>query len=520
MPKRGDAMRGLLWVVIGTAAACSKYANVPCERDINCDLASGGVCTASEIGNRWCAYPDPACPGGYRYSTQAVGDGVSGTCVAMPDAGIDNLPDWIVRHGGDGDDYGNGIAAAPNGDLVMVGGFAGTVSFGGAALASGPGWVARYRADGSHVWSKTIGVGASAENVAIDRHGDVYVLGGIVGSSADLGGGVRTVNNGKFVVKLAGETGDYVWDRVIEADGGAELDLHPIITAGDNVALCGAFRGTIDLGAGPQAATGSLDNFVAVYDTATGRPAWSHVLTTSGEDNSICNLIAVDDDVVVTADFAGTATLGGAPLVGSGLDNMLVARYRGSDGTLVWLVGHGGSGMAEISPTQIASDGQRVFVGGALFGSVNLGGLDLSPPAGSGGSGNFAAAYHVSDGSHAWSELVGDGHGEIATMTATATQLAVGISFEGTLTLGSSSFMSVGSNLDVALARLNPATGSLGAAVTNLGSATPGARVSVSLAYTADRLAGVGTFQSTLQVIDTKLTSVGGQDVVSFRIDF
>jgi hypothetical protein len=38
----------------------------------------------------WCAYPDPACPGGYRYSEQSVGDGLAGECVpADIDAGVD-----------------------------------------------------------------------------------------------------------------------------------------------------------------------------------------------------------------------------------------------------------------------------------------------------------------------------------------------------------------------------------------------------------------------------------------------
>ena len=66
-----------------TVAACLKHANVPCEQDSNCDLGSGGVCTTALTGNRWCAYPNISCPSGLSYSTQAVGDGVSGTCVAV-----------------------------------------------------------------------------------------------------------------------------------------------------------------------------------------------------------------------------------------------------------------------------------------------------------------------------------------------------------------------------------------------------------------------------------------------------
>ncbi len=38
----------------------------------------------------WCAYPDPDCPSGFRYSAQDVGDGLSGQCVPQElDAGVD-----------------------------------------------------------------------------------------------------------------------------------------------------------------------------------------------------------------------------------------------------------------------------------------------------------------------------------------------------------------------------------------------------------------------------------------------
>ncbi len=89
-------MLKMLFVTIAasfvTVAACTKLANVQCEQNQNCDLSSGGVCTTAPTGRAWCAYPDPSCSSGYSYSTQAVGDGVAGTCVDQRtdlDAGID-----------------------------------------------------------------------------------------------------------------------------------------------------------------------------------------------------------------------------------------------------------------------------------------------------------------------------------------------------------------------------------------------------------------------------------------------
>jgi Tol biopolymer transport system component len=87
--------KALLVVALSSAGlGCPNRANVQCETDPNCDLTSGGICAAASNGNHWCAYPDPSCPDGYRYSGQDVGDGLAGVCVAqMPDAGIDAPPD-------------------------------------------------------------------------------------------------------------------------------------------------------------------------------------------------------------------------------------------------------------------------------------------------------------------------------------------------------------------------------------------------------------------------------------------
>ncbi|MDQ3366355.1 MAG: hypothetical protein M3680_13095 [Myxococcota bacterium] len=69
---------------------CPNRQNVPCNANGNCDLASGGTCVAGP-SESWCAYPDPNCPSGYRFSDLDVGDGVSGQCVGQVqiDAGGD-----------------------------------------------------------------------------------------------------------------------------------------------------------------------------------------------------------------------------------------------------------------------------------------------------------------------------------------------------------------------------------------------------------------------------------------------
>jgi hypothetical protein len=61
-------------------AACPGTKDVQCEENSNCDLGAGGVCTLAPTGNQWCAYPDPECPSGTRFSDEDVGDGLAGAC--------------------------------------------------------------------------------------------------------------------------------------------------------------------------------------------------------------------------------------------------------------------------------------------------------------------------------------------------------------------------------------------------------------------------------------------------------
>jgi formylglycine-generating enzyme len=79
----------IIWSsVVLAIAACINHVNVQCGQDSDCDLNAGGACTAAAgTADKWCAYPDVNCPNGYRYSTLDVGDGVSGVCVPVMNAG-------------------------------------------------------------------------------------------------------------------------------------------------------------------------------------------------------------------------------------------------------------------------------------------------------------------------------------------------------------------------------------------------------------------------------------------------
>jgi hypothetical protein len=351
----------------------------------------------------------------------------------------------------------------------------------------------------------------------VDAKGDVYVLAGFSGSE-NFGGGIRTLNsgyNGGVVVKLSGSTGAYLWDSVLES---VTLGVYGITSVGENVAVWGDFSRAIDIAGTVIPATGDADNFVAVYDAA-GKPVWSKALTTSEEDTSGSWLTVVDNDILITSSLAGTATLGGPVLTSVGMRDLFMVRYRGSDGAHVWSMRQG-AGTSSTIPRAIATDGRLVFVGGQFTNTTNLGGGNLTATAEQ-GTGDptdaFLAAYNASDGRHVWSTRFGGSDSDfVSSIAANETKLAISMGFRGTISLGSQSF-TAGPSFDSVIARINRLSGAPEPGVTQFASTEPH---SIVLTYTADRLAGTGSFSGQAQLLGSTLVSAGGRDVAAFRVEF
>jgi len=84
----------LVFLLAAAAVGCGNRNDFNCTQAASCNLSGGGMCIGAPSGSMWCAYPDPLCPSGYRYSDQDVGDGLAGQCVpegtTNDDAGVDS----------------------------------------------------------------------------------------------------------------------------------------------------------------------------------------------------------------------------------------------------------------------------------------------------------------------------------------------------------------------------------------------------------------------------------------------
>lgn len=280
---------------------------------------------------------------------------------------------WAKRFGDGSSQNGRGIAVDGNGRVVVAGGFGGTVDFGGGALTSAgafDAFVAMFDSGGTPLWSKRFGDSAfqSGKSVAVDLTGNV-VLAGEAAGVTDFGGGPLTSAGGNdvFLVRLDA-AGSHLWshvfgDALVQSAGGVAVDSQ------GNVLLTGNAAGAIDFGGGPLTSAGGSDVFVAKFSQA-GQHLWSRLFGSSGPDDG--RDVAVDgfDAVLLTGDFTGSVSFGGALLQTAGGPDVFVAKLDPAGGH-AWsrrygdAVAQGGEG--------IAADATGVLVTGSFAGTIDFG---------------------------------------------------------------------------------------------------------------------------------------------------
>jgi hypothetical protein len=180
---------------------------------------------------------------------------------------------WAKLFGDAGVQKGLAVAVRPDGGAVLTGFFAGTVDFGGGPLtATGVDdvFLARFDAQGNHVWSRRAGGAGTciANAVVLDPSDNVIVTGSFNGT---LDCGVAPITSGGaapstdvFVLKYS-PSGQCLHAR--RYGGTSPTDPHTgralATDAAGNVYVYGDFQGSLDVGAGaPLVSNGALDTFL------------------------------------------------------------------------------------------------------------------------------------------------------------------------------------------------------------------------------------------------------------------
>ncbi|HYE33334.1 MAG TPA: SBBP repeat-containing protein [Methylomirabilota bacterium] len=238
----------------------------------------------------------------------------------------EGVPQWVAQAGGTtGDnDTGRALAIDPDGNVVVGGEFAGTLSFGPQASPSkaltsvgnvsnleSDYFLAKYSSSGTLTWAVASG-GSKMETihgVAIDASGNVYAAGDYFGSLTVGGSAVTRQGNGLFLAKYSG-TGEPRWVRHSSHINGSIA--RGVFASGDNtVYLAGDFNTAVTLegrtltGASSQALIAQYDADGQLLNTwQAGGPGWD---TTASVAPINATSFLIGGSFQQTGDFGSTS---------------------------------------------------------------------------------------------------------------------------------------------------------------------------------------------------------------------
>ena len=273
---------------------------------------------------------------------------------------------WSRAFGGTDNDEGLRVTVNNSGDVIVAGTSRGSVDSGGVELGEGlQFFFVRFDADGVPLDSRGSRGGAgSIEGIASAPNGDVLLTGRISGP-LDFGGGELPALGG-WDIFLARFTaaGEHVWSRRYGSEAfdfatGVAAD----VTTGD-IVVTGVYRGPVDFGGGELAADGPNAMFLARFN-ADGGHLWSRGIEGDGVSPAGVSIDRAGA-ITVTGSFGDTVVFGGDLFVSRGSDDMFLVRYR-ADGGHIWSQSFGGS--SPESPRDIAVDAEGIVTVVGSFGS-------------------------------------------------------------------------------------------------------------------------------------------------------
>jgi len=263
---------------------------------------------------------------------------------------------WTKQLGSSGLDSANGITIDSSGNVYVTG-----VTFGGLDWNTSAGandlFVVKYNSNGTKEWTKQLGSASSdsANGVATDSSGNVYVVGGTKGNLLGISNSGRT---DAFVIKFD-SSGIKQWTKKL---GTWQNDLaNGVATdSSGNFYVTGFTYQHLD----GNTSAGNADLFVVKYDSK-GKKQWTKQLGTSGHDRARG----------VVTDSSGNVYVAGGTYGGldgntnAGNSDLFVVKYN-SSGTKQWTKQMGSSSRDYDYGVATDSSG-NVYVAGDTYGGLD-----------------------------------------------------------------------------------------------------------------------------------------------------
>ena len=363
--------------------------------------------------------------GGFMSGPTGSGGGMNGGGGEGGTGEVTNV--WGEVRGGAGSVFPKAVAIDLAGNVVVVGGFSGgTINLGGNDLTFAGGdsdiFVAKYASDGTHVWSMQVGANGdeSAESVAVDATGNIFLCGTFRGSFTFPGAGSGLTSQGSqfsdaFLAKVDPD-GAHVFSSAYGIGASYGDDGNGVATtAGGDVVFTGRFQNSADFGGGPLtgAATGDFAVFLAKYGPLGGftfASAYGDQFRQEGLGVAVAN----NGDIGLAGYSWGNVDFGGGLLSTDQVDQdrPFMARFGPSGNHLFSVLGNGG----EARTVGVAFAGQDTVVAGSFKSTIDFGNGELEAQ---GGSDDVFVSRFDATGAQVFHRRFGDMARDQATAVAT-----------------------------------------------------------------------------------------------------
>jgi hypothetical protein len=300
-----------------------------------------------------------------------------------------------------------GVAADPRGGVVVAGSFNGALELAGGRLVSesiySDAFLYALDSKGRHVWSKRFGgsgLGRAINGVAVDGSGNILVIGGFRGT-IDLGGPSLVAGpNGvsAFVAKLD-PNGGHLWSKSFETTVNF-LDFSVAVAPTGDVYLAGTLQGRTSFGGNIIGLDQAVSLYVVKLD-ANGSHSWSHTFTGTNDAHA-ASIAATKNGAVVAGAFSGTVDLGSGPLTSANETDLFVARFD-NIGQTSWSRRFGGNGW-ETARVAVDAAENMFLAGGSTSADMNFGGVQFDNPD---SQSRIVVAKLDPEGEHIWSDMYG-----------------------------------------------------------------------------------------------------------------
>jgi hypothetical protein len=295
------------------------------------------------------------------------------------------------------------------------------------------------------------GSGASTTAMAGGSAGD--------GGSANGGGGANgggAGNGGGGAGGGAACADGPCWLKRFGLDTGVVSQTVGIDGTG-RVLAAGAFKGSLDFGAGPLPQAGPVDAFVVALDPA-GQHVWSRSFGSPMEGTEIESLsIQTDDSIIVTGNAVVPVDFGGGPRCIPFLDHQAFVVKLDPQGKHVYSLCFGPPSASVFFPKLVADSAGNTFLVAAFNGTMDLGGGQVKDSS----KGPLLIVKLDPKGQMLWAKTFGGPSGSVDPRAAVAAgnDLLLAGDLYGSIDFGGGVLSSQGQGpgvSNVAIARLDP----------------------------------------------------------------